>query len=139
MGAFHRVQACALISVIAITCACAAPTPTLAPDSALAPSPFAAMTIAPDAPAALRAGCPGWPADVVLSFVGWATLADLGLPEGNSQSEGQVYAIVTRDRISQFVMIGSPIAARGICWAEQDGLGVHETGVADDWKPGGGE
>jgi hypothetical protein len=74
----------------------------------------------------------------VLSFAGWATLTELGQPDEAGNSDQLVFAIVTRDRISQFVTIGSPIAARGICWTEQDGL-VHETGVADDWKPGSGE
>jgi hypothetical protein len=65
-------------------------------------------------------------------------LADLGLPNASENPDHLVFAIVTRDRISQFTTIGSPIAARGICWTDQNGL-VGETGVADDWRLGNDE
>jgi hypothetical protein len=74
-----------------------------------------------------------WPAGTVMAFAGWATMAELGLTDGTGHPgpDDLVYAVVSRDRISQYKNLGPPVVARGICWT--DGNVVGMSGVPDDW------
>jgi hypothetical protein len=68
-----------------------------------------------------------------MAFAGWATRAELGISDstGHPGAGDLVYAVVSRDRISQYPNLGPPITARGICWT--DGSVVGMSGVPDDW------
>jgi len=94
-----------------------------------------AVVLPADAPLQ-RSDC-GWADLTALAFAGWATLAELGLPDrhGVFGSQERVFAIVTRDRIEQ-PLLGAPgvVDGRGICARQADGS-IAQSSVADDWRP----
>ena len=94
------------------------------------------VTLPPDTPATLRTSC-GWAPDQhELSFAGNATMEALWISDqnGSFRNDQVVFAIVTRDRISQHPNIGGPIVGRAICWTDGDVIGMSV--LPDDWQLG---
>jgi len=77
----------------------------------------------------------GWPAGTPLAFQGWATWAELGIPDpsGVSGPDALVFAVVSRDPVQHQANLGPPRIGRGICWT--DVATVGRAGVPDDWAP----
>ena len=125
-----------VVAALILLAACSShvpPQPTARPQSSL-PTPSATP-----APVILPANAPltpsdcGWPASTPLAFAGWATVADLGAEQVIQGNPGEhVYALVTRDPLELYPMIGSPMLERGFCALRQD-ESQTESAVVTDW------
>jgi hypothetical protein len=118
MGGFRVLLLTLIAGVTAASCNSAVLSPTLPPD---APEDFTGL-------------CTGWADKYPLPFAGYATRRELSFPDGNGiNNDERVFAIVTRDRISQQPNRGPAMVARGLCMIHEGDGGTEFTGVADDW------